>query len=97
MRRPWAAPPHDDLSLFISKFGLPDIDKSSENEKPRPPIITRQMIYEKEGVRAVYVPDAPIGTPPPYKSWKLMGFQDQRTNEVLKPSEVVKRLEKRKQ
>jgi hypothetical protein len=54
------------------------------------------MIYEKEGVRAVYVPDAPTGTPPPYKSWKLMGFQDQRTNEVLKPSEVVKRLEKRK-
>lgn len=92
-----AAPPHDDLSIFISKFGLPDIDKSSENEKPRPPIVTRQMIYEKEGIRAVYVPDAPIGTPPPYKSWKLMGFQDQRTNEVLKPSEVVKRLEKRKQ
>jgi hypothetical protein len=92
----YAAEPHDDLTLFIAKFGPPDVDKSSENERPRPPIVTRQLIYIKENVRAVYVPGAPVGSPPPYRSWKLMGFQDQRTNEVLRPAEVVRRLEGRK-
>ena len=72
-----AAEPHDDLTLFISKYCRPDRDVSSENERPRPPIVTRQLIYKKEDVRAVYVPDAPVGSPPPYKSWKLMGFQAQ--------------------
>jgi hypothetical protein len=90
------AQPNDDLSLFISKFGQPDQIKSSESETPRPPIVTKQLIYRKENVRAVYVPDAPVGSPPPYKGWRLLGFQDQRTNEVLKVEEVVRRLEKRK-
>ncbi len=88
--------PYDDLTLFISKFGPPDVDKSSENENPRPPIVTRQLIYKLENVRAVYVPEAPIGAPPPYKKWKLLGFQDHKTNAVLQPDEVVTRLEKRK-
>ena len=90
-----AQQPYDDLSLFISKFGQPDQIKSSENEKPRPPIVTKQLIYRKEGIRAVYVPSAPVGSPPPCKKWKLLGFQDHHTNEVLEPEEVVRRLQKR--
>ncbi|HMN24378.1 MAG TPA: hypothetical protein PKE38_07755 [Ignavibacteriaceae bacterium] len=87
--------PKDDLTLFISKYGEPDQIKSSENEIPRPPILTKQLIYKKENVRAVYVPDAPVGSSPPYDKWKLLGFQDNRTNKVLQPEEVVRRLEKR--
>lgn len=90
------AQPNDDLSLFISKFGQPSRIKSSEYETPRPPIVTKQLIYKKESVRAVYVPDAPVGSPPPYKRWKLLGFQDQRTNQVLNADEVVRRMEKHK-
>jgi hypothetical protein len=89
------AQPNDDLSLFISKFGQPDQITSSEHETPRPPIVTKQLIYKKENVRAIYVPDAPVGSPPPYKGWKLLGFQDHRTNQVLKAEEVVRRLQKR--
>ena len=88
--------PHDDLSLFISKFGDPDRIESSENEIPRPPIVTKRLIYDKEKVRAVYVADGEVGAPPPYNKWKLLGFQDNRTNAVLQPAEVVARLEKRR-
>lgn len=90
------AQPTDELSLFISKFGQPDQIKSSEYENPRPPIVTKQLIYKKENIRAVYVPDAPIGAPPPYMGWRFIGFQDQRTNQVLKADEVVRRMERRK-
>ena len=88
--------PHDDLSLFVSKFGEPDRIESSENEIPRPPIVTKRLIYDKEKVRAVYVADGEVGAPPPYKKWKLLGFQDNRTNAVLQPEEAVARLEKRR-
>lgn len=94
---PTSAPaPHDDLSLFISKFGDPDRIESSENEVPRPPIVTKRLIYAKENVRAVYVVDGNVGAPPPYDKWKLLGFQDSRTNAVLQPAEAVARLEKRR-
>lgn len=86
---------NDDLTLFLSKYGEPDQIKSSEYEKPRPQIITKQLIYKKENVRAVYIPDAPAGTSPPYKKWNLLGFQDNQTNKALSPEEVVRRLEKR--
>jgi len=85
--------PKDDISVFISKYGEPDQIKSSENEKPRPPIVTKQLIYKKENVRAVYVP---AGTPPPYHKWELVGFQDNHTNKVLTPEEVALRLARRK-
>jgi hypothetical protein len=88
--------PDDDLSLFISKYGQPDQIKSSENEHPRPPIVTKQLIYKKENVRAVYVADVLVGTPPPYDKWKLLGFQDNRTNAVIHPADAVKKLEGRK-
>ena len=87
--------PNDDLSLFIAKFGSPDQVKSSENEKPRPPIVTKQLIYKKENVRAVYFADGPVGAPPPYKKWKLLGFQDNRTNAVLQPADVTDKLKGR--
>ena len=91
----FAEQPHDDLSLFLSKFGQPDRTESSETEKPRPPIVTKRLTYLKERVRAVYVPDAPVGAPPPYRNWKLFGFQDSRTNEVISPKEVAQRLQGR--
>ncbi len=88
--------PNDDLELFISKYGPPDSQDSTEHDRPRPPIVTRFLIYDAEHVRAVYVPDAKVGTRPPYRRWKLMGFQDSRDNSVLRASEVDERLNNRK-
>lgn len=86
---------HDDLSQFVCRYGKPDIDDSTEHDRPRPPIVTRMSTYKKEGVRAAYVPDAKAGTPPPYRKWKLIGFQDPRTNAVLSAAEVVRRMQRR--
>lgn len=82
--------PHDDLSLFVSRYGPPDSEFSSESEVPRPPIVTRWLIYKQENLRAVYVPDAPVGAPPPCDKWKLFGFQNHKTDAVISPAEVVR-------
>jgi hypothetical protein len=84
------------VSVLVAKYGEPDRIRSSENETPRPPIVTKQLIYADQHVRAVYVPDSEVGAPPPYEKWKLVGFQDNRTNAVLQPAEVVARMAKRK-
>jgi hypothetical protein len=87
--------PADDLDVFKSRYGQPDVEDSSENESPRPPIVTKWIIYKKEHVRATYVPgNGHVGDPPPY-TWKLIGFQDPRDNSVLRPAEVVNRMKAR--
>lgn len=87
-----APPPHDDLTLFISRYGPPDSDTSSENEKPRPPIVSRFLDYDKENVRAIYTADASPGSPPPYKAWNLFAFTEKQTGEPITPKEVTERL-----
>lgn len=37
----------DDLSFFVSKYGKPDIDDSTQFDNPRPPIVTRWLVYKK--------------------------------------------------
>ena len=66
----------DDFADVVKMYGKPDRVTSSEGERPRPPIVTKFAEYKKEGVRFVFVPDAPVNTPPPYKGWKLMAPQD---------------------
>lgn len=80
---------------LVAKYGKPDAVKSSEYENPRPPIVTRMIEYRKERVRFVLFPDAPVGSPPPYKRWKLLGMQDSRDNSVLTASEVERRMQGR--
>lgn len=87
---------HDDLSLFISKYGRPGSEDGTEYDNPRPPIVTHWIVYRPERVQAIYYPDAPVTSPPPYGSWKLMGFTDLVTNEALTPDEAVRRLEGRR-
>jgi hypothetical protein len=87
--------PKDDLDVFKARYGQPDVEDSTENESPRPPIVTRWIIYKKEHVRATYVPgNGHVGDPPPY-TWKLIGFQDPRDNSVIRPAEVVNRMKAR--
>ena len=79
-------------TIVIAKYGKPDKNTSSAYEKPRPPIVTRFMEYKKEGVRFVFVPDAPINTPPPYSGWKLIAPQDMKTLKRLPYPEAEQRM-----
>jgi hypothetical protein len=91
-RRARAKTAYDDLSLFLASYGPPDERDSTENDHPRPPIVTKWIVYRNEHVRATYVPDARLGDPPPYERWKLVAFQDTGTNAVLRPADVARRL-----
>jgi hypothetical protein len=79
----------------ISKYGKPDKIQSTEYDKPRPPFVTRMLEYKKQHVRFTFLPDAPIGSPPPYDRWKLIGTQDPRDNSVISASEAENRMQTR--
>ena len=81
---------------IVAKYGKPDRVTSAENERPRPPIVTKMIEYKKENVRIVLLANAPMGAAPPYPSWKLMGYQDPRDNKVLSVEEAERRLAGRK-
>ena len=85
-----------DPADFVAKYGKPDQIRSTEYDKPRPPFVTKMLEYKKENVRIVLLANVPMGTPPPYNSWKLMGYQDTRDNSVLKLPEAEQRLASRK-
>ncbi len=87
--------PKDDLSNFLSRYGNADLVKTDQFDKPPPPIPTRTLIYRKQNVRAVFVPDASIGAHPPYKKWKLLYFADEKTTRHISSKEAEKRLRKR--
>jgi hypothetical protein len=74
---------------ITAKYGKPDRIQSTEYDKPRPPFVTRMLEYKKEHVRFTFLPTAPIGSPPPYKSWYLIGTQDLRDNPVISPEEAA--------
>ena len=81
-----------DPSALIAKYGKPDRVKSTEYDKPRPPFVTRMLEYKKEGVRIALLANAPMSSPPPYTSWKLLGFQDISSNNVISQEEAERRL-----
>lgn len=88
--------PLTDPSLFINKYGKPDLTYSSEVEKPRPPMVTKKLEYRKAGVRVTMLADAPMNTPPPYTKWRLMGFQDIKTNKPITATEFDSRIKAKK-
>jgi hypothetical protein len=85
-----------DPNEMVTKYGKPDRAISTEWDKPRPPFVTRALEYKKAKVRIVFLANAPMGSPPPYNSWKLMGYQDLGSNAVLQVAEAEQRLLPRK-
>jgi hypothetical protein len=88
-------PPRSDpssLDTFVARYGPPDADESTEHDVPRPPIVTRRIVYKRAGVAAVYVPNAPMNYAPPYDSWRLLGYQESITNKVLSLADVRHRM-----
>ena len=85
-----------DPTDIIAGYGKPDRTVSTEYDKPRPPFVTRMLEYKKENVRIALLANAPMGSPPPYSSWRLMGYQDLKGNEVIAQDEADRRLSTRK-
>jgi hypothetical protein len=86
----------EDVQAFIAIYGTPDKEDTTAYDTPRPPMVSRFLIYESEHVRVLCIPDAKVGEPPPYKGWILIGFEDTRDDHVIKRPEVDERLKKRK-
>lgn len=80
---------------IIAKYGNPDVIDSTEYDNPRPPFVTKWLIYQKENVRFMFLADAPVSSPPPYNKWLLLGAQDVRDDRVLNTDEVAARMKKR--
>ena len=74
---------------FVQRFGIPDTDESSENEDPRPPIVTRMLTYQKEHVRAIFRAQIPFGSKEAVSGrWQAMGFTDPRKNVAITRGEA---------
>ena len=87
---------HDSIHLLLQRFGQPDADYSSANEKPCPPMVTRTLIYNMERVRAVDLAQVDFGAPLPNNvEWHLIGFSDPQENVGLSPEVAIRRLSKR--
>lgn len=86
----------DEAALFVGAYGPPEAEFSWENETSRPLLIGRSLVYKSENVRVLFIPDAPVGTQPPFSRWKLLGFQHAETNEPLDVSRVGELLAGRK-
>lgn len=79
---------------IVQKFGKPDVDDTTAFDKHRPPLVTRWLIYRKQGVEFMLVPMAGVNEAPPYKGWKLLGTLDPRTKNPISAGEVLRRMGK---
>jgi len=84
-----SAPALNDAELLISRCGKPNRDDSTENDNPRPPIVTRIIEYRKAHLKYAFVPGggSKVGDPPPYK-WKSIGVVDTRTNKAIPAAQL---------
>ena len=87
--------PGDDLTLFLSRYAPPDSDDTTAYDSPRPPLVTRWLVYKHEGVRVIYLANGEVGDPPPY-TWKFIGFTDDQTHEPIAADEALRRLADRR-
>ena len=81
-----------DPADLAARYGKPDTVVSTEYDKPRPPMVSRLLEYKRAGVRIALLADAPMGSPPPYKSWRLLGYQDLASKTVIPQAEAERRL-----
>jgi hypothetical protein len=76
----------DDLDNVLATYGRPDSSDSTQFDNPRPMIITKWLIYNKQGVRFTFLLDS--------GKWKLFGLQDSVSLKPLTADEVQRRFRK---
>jgi hypothetical protein len=85
----------DEFGPIIAKYGKPERDDSTENDVPRPPIVTRFVEYRPEDVKIAFVPLGKLGDSPPFSGWKVIGYIDIGTDTKISRSEAFERLSSR--
>lgn len=76
----------------LNLFGPPEVVKSTTSGGSRSPYLVKWFIYWPEGVRFVFLPEAPLGASPPNVLWKLMGILDERLQTGLTHEQALERL-----
>jgi hypothetical protein len=84
----------NDAELLVNRCGNPDKVLDTSYDDPRPPIPTRLLTYRKAHLKIAFMPDAPMGAPPPYH-WKLFGLIDTRSNKAVSASDLQNALQQR--
>lgn len=87
----------DQFGPIIAMYGRPEKDDSTENDIPRPAIVTRFIEYRPENVKIAFVPIAKLGAPPPYKKWNVIGYIDMKTDTKMSKQDAAERLKTRLQ
>ncbi len=77
---------------FITRFGKPIEDRGSKGEMRTKSTYMRWLIYQEDGLRAVYL--VPDGETPP-KTWKIQKYLHHKTGEVYDADAVAKILSAR--
>ncbi len=87
----------DDSEAITCLYGKANFTDTTAYDNPRPPFPTLFLEYRTEHVRFSFIPGygAKLGELPPYR-WRLIGYQDERTNEVITREDAVRRLAGRK-
>ena len=88
---------NDSIDTLIRRFGQPDADESTANDRPPRPFVTRILTYNEQRVRALYHANVEIGAPLPKSiDWRLIGFTDPEKNVGLSPDAAIRRLSTRR-
>lgn len=80
------------VSRVIADFGQPDADDSTADNRPRPPMPVLILHYKHADVKVLFLADAQMGEPPPYKGWIFLGFADGSSKQALDSAEALRRL-----
>jgi hypothetical protein len=81
----------DNAAQWLMYFEPPDFDDNTGFDVPRPPLVSRFMVYRAENVRVMFLARGTVGAPPPYK-WRFIAFSDAQTNQPLDVSDAMNKL-----
>jgi len=90
-----ASEPSDEFRAIIAKYGSPDRDDSTENDSPRPVVVTRFIEYRPENVKIAFVPVGKVTDQPPYRAWKVIGYAGINPEAKISSEEATERLKRR--
>jgi hypothetical protein len=85
----------DDLDSFLWFYGYPDAEETTEHDNPRPPMVSRFLIYRNEKVEMAYPAEFPFGSKLPHV-WTCVGALDSETQKAIDADEAFRRLKGRK-
>jgi hypothetical protein len=78
-----------DFPSFVARYGTPDGDKVTENERGKLPLQLRVLEYRQAHLRVIFYP---VGQ---NSGWKVLRCVDLSTNKALSVTDVIERLEHR--